>query len=323
MEHSKPVWVVGIVAALLLGAFLLWPRPSRAPIPAVVSPSTPQPAPYARVRGVEGTAFVKRGEVLYRAVSGLGLQPSDRVLTGPTSTVDVLWPGYGHTVVGNASVFEMARLEGTTSTLVANLRLFGGRVWSRIQRVIGTNDVFAVQASDVGSLVRGTSFGVQMLPNLVSIRVTESKVAAVHLLDGFVPDGAETSIAAGQVLEVPRVAGKPSVLGKPRAMTSAELADPFVKVASQEVPADELNRLMDPEKTDMPAVGKITAIEFQGRLIPMEVVHVGKPETGCDGEHYHANNGVAMAVDGTPVVDPGGCGFGKTKDVRAVEFVVR
>jgi hypothetical protein len=106
-------------------------------------------------------------------------------------------------------------------------------------------------------------------------------------------------------------------------MTSAELADPFVKVASQEVPADELNRLMDPEKTDMPAVGKITAIEFQGRLIPMEVVHVGKPETGCDGEHYHANNGVAMAVDGTPVVDPGGCGFGKTKDVRAVEFVVR
>ncbi len=65
---------------------------------------------------------------------------------------------------------------------------------------------------------------------------------------------------------------------------------------------------------------KIPVIIVNDKKIPLNQLHIGQPHIpGCDSQHYHANGGVATALDGTKVIDPGGCGFGKVKDVRVIE----
>jgi len=59
----------------------------------------------------------------------------------------------------------------------------------------------------------------------------------------------------------------------------------------------------------------IKVIIVNGRKIPLEQVHIGQgPE--CDElAHYHANKASVTALDGTKLTDPGGCGYGKVKDI--------
>lgn len=66
---------------------------------------------------------------------------------------------------------------------------------------------------------------------------------------------------------------------------------------------------------------KTKVIIFNGKQIPLTNLRVGKG-TECDqDEHYHAlDHEKALAIDGTTVYDPGGCGFGKVKDVEIVEI---
>ncbi len=72
---------------------------------------------------------------------------------------------------------------------------------------------------------------------------------------------------------------------------------------------------------------KIKVIIVNGKKVPLAQVHIGQgPE--CDSEtkqyaHYHANTGSATALDGTVLTDPGGCGFGKVKDIPVEEVVAR
>jgi hypothetical protein len=71
---------------------------------------------------------------------------------------------------------------------------------------------------------------------------------------------------------------------------------------------------------------KIKVIVVNGKKVPLEQVHVGKgPE--CDSEqnqlpHYHANAGSVTALDGTVTPDPGGCGYGKVRDVPVEEVAL-
>ncbi len=74
---------------------------------------------------------------------------------------------------------------------------------------------------------------------------------------------------------------------------------------------------------------KLQAIRFQGRLLPLDEVHLSPPEDcpvpncGCDEQHWHALNGFdALATDGTRVRDPNpsGCGYGTISEVEIVDL---
>lgn len=69
---------------------------------------------------------------------------------------------------------------------------------------------------------------------------------------------------------------------------------------------------------------KVKVIIFNGKKIPLEELKIGSGPECSDHEgqapHYHALNQIAArALDGTLVADPGGCGYGKTKEVAVVE----
>lgn len=66
---------------------------------------------------------------------------------------------------------------------------------------------------------------------------------------------------------------------------------------------------------------KEQGILAQDKILPLiEVVMTTGDE--CDREmHYHAKDHIqAIATDGSIVYDPGGCGFGKVKDVKVVNL---
>jgi len=68
---------------------------------------------------------------------------------------------------------------------------------------------------------------------------------------------------------------------------------------------------------------KIPVILFQGKQIPLSQLRVGHAHVpNCDAQHYHALNqqaDTATAVDGTVLLDPGNCGFGKVNDTQVMQ----
>lgn len=65
---------------------------------------------------------------------------------------------------------------------------------------------------------------------------------------------------------------------------------------------------------------KIQVIEFSGKKIPLAQLTVGKGQECDNEEHYHAKDHTsAKALDGSTVADPGGCGFGKVREVSILE----
>lgn len=70
---------------------------------------------------------------------------------------------------------------------------------------------------------------------------------------------------------------------------------------------------------------KIKVIDFEGKKIPLSELITGVgPEclsNNQPAEHYHAlDHQASKAIDGERVQDPGGCGFGKTAEVKIEEI---
>ncbi len=59
----------------------------------------------------------------------------------------------------------------------------------------------------------------------------------------------------------------------------------------------------------------IQIISYNGKQLPLSGLYIGYG-ADCDSPHYHATGEQVTALDGTIVKDPGGCGFGRVKDVQ-------
>lgn len=65
---------------------------------------------------------------------------------------------------------------------------------------------------------------------------------------------------------------------------------------------------------------RIQVITYRGKQLPLSQLFVGHG-SDCDSPHYHAITGKVTAIDGTIVVDPEGCGFGKVVDVQVTTVI--
>lgn len=317
-----------LVCAVLAISFVLIWRERASTIP----PKTVHQAPVhagaqiaPRIRSVTGAPFIKRGTSLYRATSSIELAAGDVIQTGPTSTVDVLWPAYGHSLIGNSSVVAIDDTANAPQGFIAKLSLQAGRVWNRIQRILGPESFFGVRASTVASVVRGTSFGVALLPSAVNVQVTESTVGVFHSApsdDPFLTNGAETRVEKGMETDAPL--DPSSEIPAPRGLSAQERRDPFILTGAQDVPAAELNATTS--GTTLPASSPtrtVAVIEYQGREISLDQLHIGHAHApNCDADHYHATLGYAAAIDGTLIVDPGNCGYGKVPETPTIQLEI-
>src|SRR5258708_5194653 len=63
---------------------------------------------------------------------------------------------------------------------------------------------------------------------------------------------------------------------------------------------------------------KVQIITYNGKQIPLSQLYVGRGND-CDSPHYHATTGSVTTLDGTVIPDPENCGYGKLKDVVAID----
>lgn len=83
---------------------------------------------------------------------------------------------------------------------------------------------------------------------------------------------------------------------------------PFINKPSSQ------NKIASP--TIVPSGKSVQVITYNGKKIPLSQFFVGHGPD-CDSPHYHApGEKTVAALDGTVLQDPGGCGFGKVKDMQ-------
>lgn len=70
-----------------------------------------------------------------------------------------------------------------------------------------------------------------------------------------------------------------------------------------------------PIATPSISTSMVSVIMYQGKELPLSGLYIGHG-ADCDAPHYHAINGQVIALDGTTVVDPEGCGFGKVANTQ-------
>jgi len=64
----------------------------------------------------------------------------------------------------------------STNGLGAKIILEAGKVWTRLERLLGRDETFSVESSDVVATVRGTAFGVSLIDGDVDVTVADHQV---------------------------------------------------------------------------------------------------------------------------------------------------
>lgn len=152
----------------------------------------------------------------------------DVIETGADSSASVIWPDYGRTLLDANSKLTVSQAGHDNGNLNVKLKLDGGRIWTRLERLLGNGSGFEVRSSNVVATVRGTSFGVDArVPDAIGIQVAESKVGVQKMQDAnsntavgemLVTAGQQASVAENVNMAMPKAA----------AMSQDMMDDPFV-----------------------------------------------------------------------------------------------
>lgn len=106
--------------------------------------------------------------------------PGDRIRTGEGGEARIVWGERGVTRIDEKSevTVEASPLDGLpTPGAKIRLRIEGGRVWSRMLKLLDLESAMEIKTSDVVATVRGTTFGVGKSADGMQIAVTESVVS--------------------------------------------------------------------------------------------------------------------------------------------------
>lgn len=133
----------------------------------------------ARVELVkEPVEWRRQNEADWKPLSGaIELLPGDHLRTGEGGEAVIRWGDAGITRLESGAELEIEQIGvGTEEPLIIRMRLEGGRVWSRVLKVLDVEGGISVETSDVVATVRGTSFGVGKSDQGTEAAVTESVI---------------------------------------------------------------------------------------------------------------------------------------------------
>lgn len=157
-----------------------------------------------RAEAVEGHAEWKRSnESEWRELSGAAeVSTGDSVRTGDHSRAEIRWGDRGVTRLdpNTEVVLEEAPKGDAVQTALLRVRVEGGRVWSRMLKMIDIGEGMQVRTNDVVATIRGTAFGVAKENDHSEAAVTDSvvDVSSVLLREGqwgaFDQDGHPTEV---------------------------------------------------------------------------------------------------------------------------------
>ncbi len=192
---------------------------------------------------IEGQVYVTHEGERMEAEQG-PVSEGDVIETGNDSSAAIIWPEYGRTVIDANSKITLTKAEKDGDKLNVNMKMDFGRMWTRLERLLGRDSGFEVRASNVVATVRGTSFGVERprTGGNVKVQVAESRVAVKKMKSA---DSDE--VAVPEVLILPKQQMDISediklTMPKASVMTDAMMqADPFLMRGNIKVDADSMS----------------------------------------------------------------------------------
>ncbi len=224
---------------------------------------------------ISGEVYLTHADIRDAIDADTDLAAGDVVETGADGSAAILWPGYGRTLLDHGSqvtVTEGSEESGGT-ILNAKLNLGFGRIWTRLERLLGRDSGFEVRASNVVATVRGTSFGVTRpkIGGLIKIQVVESNVGIKKMKSADSDEIAvpEVLLAAGTQMDVSE--NVKEAFPKPVRLDPKMQSDPFFLEGNMKIPQEVMDwyRKMMLLFNDLPKDRQMTEFElldFERRL---------------------------------------------------------
>jgi len=255
-RYTLPLFLVAFLGA----GCAIFPRVVRVP-PAPNEPAvaqSPQPAPeevnsiaYLKLNG--GAASVTRGNSTAAGADDVELESGDRVQV-TSGTVSLIYPNAGETQLDTGSNVTIVSDGSGTGSVFAELQVASGEVWTRFERLLGTDEHFSVQANGVVATVRGTGFGVLVDGDAVDVQVAEHSVDVTSADDESAATQSQQvnaiHLTEGQGFRITRTQlhalGIVHAKGDVRTLTTLERSRKEFKFGSLTIPRERLVRPANP-----------------------------------------------------------------------------
>ncbi|MBD3281890.1 hypothetical protein GF391_04040 [Candidatus Uhrbacteria bacterium] len=203
----------------------------------------------------ESQVTVARGDESTDAVHQMELYAGDEVSV-IKGEAQLLYPEVGMSVLP----------EGTRITIIpgedaenggfsSQILLEAGKIWTRLEHVLGTDEDFSVEASNVVATVRGTAFGVSFVNGEIDIKVAGNQVA-VSTREALknLKETAQKAVlvASGNALKIdpanlkPGENPRPKLLAKLRKVSQTEKKDLYYRFGTRRLNITDLKK---PEQT--------------------------------------------------------------------------
>jgi len=169
--------IIPFAALLFVGAgCALFPHIVRVP-PASNSQETAlnsvdqtKPIAYLQLNG--GAATVTRGSETVQAQEDTELIAGDRIQVS-SGDVMLVYPDAGESDLSAGADVVLTSDGPGTGDVFTELRVVAGDVWTRFERLLGSNEHFSVEANGVVATVRGTAFGMSVQGEDVDVQVAD------------------------------------------------------------------------------------------------------------------------------------------------------
>lgn len=193
------IFVVSVISVALLGAGCRpSPRSSVVPPPSSTDASVTEErietmSPMAILVLRDGSAAVTRGDHTEIGRDGLVLLPGDTV-EAQSGTVELMYPEAGASYLPVGSKVTLLPDREGDGSVFTQIELEAGSIWTRFERLLGSDERFSVSGNNVVATVRGTAFGMMLMPDgSADVRVGE------HQVDVRARDATSASLSSGAV----------------------------------------------------------------------------------------------------------------------------
>ncbi|MDF1496569.1 MAG: FecR domain-containing protein [Patescibacteria group bacterium] len=220
---------------------------------------------------------VSRGAEQTQAINQMELYAGDDVDV-TKGEARLLYPNIGISILPEGTRLTIMPGEGAGDEgFSAQILLEAGKIWTRLEQVLGSDESFSVEASNVVATVRGTAFGVSMVDGEIDVTVAGNQVAVStreamqnlkETVQNVVMVAAGNSIKVNPSILIPGQNPRAELLKKLRKVTDVEKQDIFYRFASERL---DIATLKKPDQTFKWSAPINVGDKLEERLTPAQI----------------------------------------------------
>ena len=225
----------------------------------------------------ESQVTVTRGDEQTDAIHQMELYAGDEVNV-IKGEVQLLYPEVGISILPEGTKLTIMPGEGTENGgFSSQILLEAGKIWTRLEHVLGSDESFSVEASNVVATVRGTAFGVSMVNGEIDISVAGNQVS-VSTRDALknLKDTAQKAVlvASGNALKINPALFKSGdnpraeLLKQLRKVSDTEKKDLYYRFGTQRL---DMAKLKKPDQTFKWSAPIGVTDKMKDRLTPEQI----------------------------------------------------